>query len=50
MRIGKESNAHAYQMNGHELEQVEEERDLVVITDKKTQISYSHFGCNQKSK
>ena len=51
MRIGKESTAHTYQMNGHELVQVEEEKDLGVIIDKKDpQISYTHFGCNQKSK
>ena len=49
-RIGKESTAHTYQMNGHELEQVEEVKDLGVIIDIKTQISYTHFGCNQKSK
>ena len=33
MRIGKESTAHTYQMNGHELEQVGEEKDLGVIID-----------------
>ena len=35
MRIGMESTAQTYQMNGHELEQVEEEKDLGVIIDKK---------------
>ena len=50
LRIGKESTAQTYQMHGHELKQVGEEKDLGVIFDKKTQISYSHFGCTQKSK
>ena len=31
MRIGKRSTAQTYQMNGHELEQLEEEKDLGVI-------------------
>ena len=35
MMIGKESTAHTYQMNGRELEQVEEEKDLGIIKDKK---------------
>ena len=35
MKIGKENTAQTYQMNEHELEQVEEEKDLAVITDKK---------------
>ena len=34
-RIGKESTAQTYQMNGHELEQLEVEKDLDVIIDKK---------------
>ena len=50
MRIGKESTAHIHQMNGHELEQVEEVKDLGFTIDIKTQISYTDFGCNQKSK
>ena len=49
MRIRKESTAHTYEMNGHELEQVEEEKDLGVIIDKKLKF-HTHFGCNQKSK
>ena len=42
MRIGKEGTVHIYQMNVHELEQVEEGKDLVDIDIKKTLKFHTH--------
>ena len=48
-RIGKELTAQTYQMSGHELEQMEEEKDLDVIIDKKKNLKFHTSAAIKKA-